>query len=101
MKLKYPLACTVFCMGTIGNWGFASPSASPSASPTAIPESVDVHRVSEKYWAQGEESQLGIIQNRTYTRGNRMSLDLFTGALSTDPFLSVRIFGGALGWNCY
>jgi outer membrane beta-barrel protein len=28
-----------------------------------------------------------------------MSLDLFTGALSTDPFLSVRTFGGALGWN--
>jgi outer membrane beta-barrel protein len=63
------------------------------------PPSAEIEQVTRKYWAQGEESELGVVQNRTYRKSKRITLDLLTGSLSTDPFLSVRTFGVALGWN--
>ncbi len=74
-------------------------AAPPASAPGPDPEAIEIRKVSEKYWAQGDESELGVVQNRTYTRARRVGLDLFTGTLSTDPFLSVRTFGGTLGWN--
>lgn len=62
-------------------------------------EAVDVSKVTEKYWAQGKDTELGVVQNRKYSSERRFELDLFAGTISTDPYLSVHNFGGALGYN--
>jgi outer membrane beta-barrel protein len=81
----------------------AEPPASP-VSATAAPnaeegEQVDVSKITEKYWAQGKETELGVVQNRKFTSANRFELELMTGTLSTDPFLSVRNYGLSLGYH--
>lgn len=81
----------------------AEPPASP-VSATAAPnaeegEQVDVSKITEKYWAQGKETELGVVQNRKFTSANRFELELMTGTLSTDPFLSVRNYGFSLGYH--
>jgi hypothetical protein len=50
----------------------AAPTA--AASPASNPEEgekVDVSKITEKYWAQGEESELGVVQNRKYTSASK------------------------------
>jgi outer membrane beta-barrel protein len=77
----------------------ASPSPTPAiqeASPDG--EAVDVSKVTEKYWAQGKDTELGVVQNRKYTSEHRFELDFFAAAVSTDPFLSVHAFGGSVGY---
>lgn len=83
----------------IAGLGMGANSSLAARAPSSDPETVEIQKVSEKYWAQGDESELGVVQNRTYTRARRLGMDLFAGTLSTDPFLSVRTFGGTLGWN--
>ncbi len=61
-------------------------------------EELDVSQVTEKYWAQGKDSELGVVQNRKYTSEHKLELSLLTGTVSTDPFLSVTQFGGSLGY---
>lgn len=77
-------------------------NALPSPTPETVAaegEAVDVSKVTEKYWAQGKDSELGVVQNRKYTSENRFELDLLTGSISTDPFLSVHQYGGSLGYH--
>lgn len=62
-------------------------------------EAVDVSKIQEKYWAQGKESELGVVQNRKYTLANKFELGMFAGNLSSDPFLSVHHFGLSLGYH--
>jgi outer membrane beta-barrel protein len=62
-------------------------------------EELDVTKVTEKYWAQGQESELGVVQNRKFTSHRKFELDLLSGTISTDPFLSVASYGGSLGYH--
>jgi outer membrane beta-barrel protein len=68
-------------------------------SPSAEGEAIYVSKVAEKYWAQGKDTELGVVQNRKYTSAHRFELDIFTGSVSTDPFLSVHQYGGSLGYH--
>lgn len=82
----------------------AGPAASPPPSATAdnsaeAGESVDVSKITEKYWAQGKETELGVVQNRKYTSAGKIELEGFFGTLSSDPFLSVHHYGGSLGYH--
>ncbi|MBC7397255.1 MAG: outer membrane beta-barrel domain-containing protein [Bdellovibrionales bacterium] len=61
-------------------------------------EAVDVSKVTEKYWAQGKDTELGVVQNRKYTSEHRFELDLLTGTDSVDPFLNVQHYGASLGY---
>jgi outer membrane beta-barrel protein len=69
-----------------------------SAAP-ARAEEVDVAKVKEKYWAQGKESELGVVQNRRFASEGHWEADLFTGTMATDPFYSVSRVGGSLGYH--
>ena len=60
-------------------------------------ETVDVSKITEKYWAQGEETELGVVQNRKYTSDGKIELGLLAGTTSTDPFLSVHQYGSSRG----
>lgn len=62
-------------------------------------EQVDVSKITEKYWAQGKETELGVVQNRKFTSANRFELEGFLGTMNTDPFLSVRRYGLSLGYH--
>ncbi|MEO5666637.1 MAG: outer membrane beta-barrel domain-containing protein [Bdellovibrionota bacterium] len=62
-------------------------------------EVLEVEKVKEKYWAQGEQSQLGVVQNRTYSKSGKLQLGLIGGRASDDPFLSTLNYGLNVGYN--
>ena len=62
-------------------------------------EAVDVSKITEKYWAQGKDTELGVVQNRKYTTDHRFELGVSVGALASDPFLSINSVGVSLGYH--
>lgn len=60
---------------------------------------VEVEQVKEKYWAQGDASQLGVVQNRLYTKKNKVQIGVLLGKAMDDPFLSSNILGLNLSYN--
>lgn len=62
-------------------------------------EKVNVDSIKEKYWARGDQSELGVVQNRAYTKAHKWELGVFGGTVATDPFLSVYNMGGTLGYH--
>lgn len=62
-------------------------------------EAFDVDNIKKKYWARGDESQLGVVQNRLYKKANRWSLGFFVGAQFADPFLLVTPIGMTAGYH--
>jgi outer membrane beta-barrel protein len=61
-------------------------------------EAVDVESIKKKYWATGDESQLGVVQNRLYSKAGKFQLGLSTGVSFSDPFLTMRPIGGSVGY---
>ncbi len=62
-------------------------------------EAVDVEKIKTKYWAQGEESKLGVVQNRVYSKANKFQIGLLFSESISDPFLSIGNYGGSVGYN--
>ncbi|OFZ22383.1 MAG: hypothetical protein A2X94_00095 [Bdellovibrionales bacterium GWB1_55_8] len=62
-------------------------------------EKVNVDSIREKYWARGNESELGVVQNRLYSKERKIELGLFGGMLTSDPFLTVRSTGFSAGFH--
>jgi outer membrane beta-barrel protein len=58
-----------------------------------------VSKLSEKYWAQGKDTELGVVQNRKYTSSHKLELNVFGSVISTSPFLDVHAIGGSVGYN--
>jgi len=79
----------------------AEPAASPApqAPASEAGEEVDVSKITQKYWAQGKDTELGVVQNRKYTSAHQLELDAFAGTVSSDPFLSVKNYGFSLGYH--
>lgn len=71
----------------------------PEQASPELGERVDVSKVQKKYWAQGKDTELGVVQNRKYTSAHRMEFSLLMGSTSTDPFLSVKHLGGSIGYH--
>lgn len=66
---------------------------------TYADEQVDVEAVKKKYWARGDESELGVVQNRLYTKESKFEFSALGGLVSSDPFLDVRSVGGSVGYH--
>ena len=91
----------------------ASPSAAtatPEATPPGVKasgfddqggkaERVNVENIKQKYWARGEESELGVVQNRLYSKEHKIELSGFYGFLGSDPFLNTSAVGGSIGFH--
>lgn len=75
------------------------PSADSSDPSLSGDEAVDVSRIQEKYWAQGKETELGVVQNRKYTSSRKFEFSVLGGLISSDPFLDTYSYGGSLGYN--
>jgi outer membrane beta-barrel protein len=89
--MKYPMSPVMMILL------YVLTPASSIAAPE--PEEADVSKITEKYWAQGKDSELGVVQNRKYSNANRFELSLLAGSVSTDPFLSVASYGGSLAYS--
>lgn len=80
----------------------AEPTPVPAEQPAPKPgeaEEVDLTKITEKYWAEGKETELGVVQNRKYTTAKKLEVGLLLGSITTDPFLSVNNFGGSVGYH--
>lgn len=62
-------------------------------------ERVNVENIKEKYWARGDETELGVVQNRAYSKANKWEVGVYGGAVLTDPFLDVKNAGFSLGYH--
>lgn len=62
-------------------------------------EKVNVESIKEKYWARGDESELGVVQNRAYSKAGKVEVNLFGGFVSTDPFLNVKNAGLGVAYH--
>lgn len=71
----------------------------PAAPAEVEGEQVDVDSIKKKYWARGDESQVTVVQNRTYTKAKKFEFSAFGGIVTTDPFLSVKNVGGSFGYH--
>jgi outer membrane beta-barrel protein len=62
-------------------------------------ERLDVDSLKKKYWETGSGDNLRVVQNRTYTKANRLNLGLLGGALNNDPFLNAYSYGAKVGYD--
>ena len=76
-------------------------STAPSSSEEKSEKEAEaeVESIRTRYWARGEESEMGVVQNRTFSKGKRLEIGIFGGSLSTDPFLSVQTVGVRVGYH--
>lgn len=70
-----------------------------SAAPKGKTDRVNVDLLKQKYWAQGEESELSVVQNRKYKKKGTLETGLQLGSISTDPFLVVKSVGLRVNYN--
>src|SRR5690606_17566597 len=62
-------------------------------------ERVNIENIKQKYWARGDEGELGVVQNRMYTKTRKFELGVYTGVVATDPFLSVYSLSGTFAFH--
>jgi len=76
-------------------------SAEDQAAPVedASPDAAELEKIKQRYWAQGNEKEMGVVQNRLYTKEGRVEATVLGGFVTTDPFLNVRTFGGSIGYH--
>jgi outer membrane beta-barrel protein len=63
------------------------------------PAKISVDTMKEKYWEKTTDVELRVVQNRKYSQARKFELQFFGGAISTDPFLSVKNIGASLAYH--
>lgn len=95
-----PVTALLAMMVAIPAAAFAAEETKSGSAPSgAEVERINVESIKEKYWARGDESELGVVQNRTYSKENKFEFGLNGGILSSDPFLTVRSTGFSFGYH--
>src|SRR5271166_4773557 len=84
----------------------AAPAAEPTPPKTNSLENVgdeaervNIETIKQKYWARGNEDELGVVQNRMYTKEHKFEFGLYGGVVSTDPFLTVYSASFSLAYH--
>lgn len=62
-------------------------------------EDADVSKVKERYWQRGDENEVGVVQNRAYTKSGRLEIEALGGFMNGDPFLSTKLVGATVGYH--
>jgi outer membrane beta-barrel protein len=88
----------------LGREAHASDARAPAptaneASPEASQEVIEVEKLKDQYWEQGNSAEIGVVQNRIYSKKKKIELGIFANNVSGDPFLSVYTLGGSLGYH--
>jgi outer membrane beta-barrel protein len=97
--LALPLSISSHAAETGTGNGNSQNAASTLDNAGSEAERVNIENIKEKYWARGDENELGVVQNRLYTKARKFELGVFGGVISTDPFLSVKNAGGLLAYH--
>src|SRR4051812_39178086 len=79
--------------------GLASVSVSAAEGSGGAGEEVEIDKIKDKYWAGDEKTEVGVVQNRLYSKARKFELGVDYSVLNSDPFLSASTLGGALGYN--
>ena len=79
-------------------------SAAQSADATAKNtedkgEEIAVDQIHDRYWAQGRDVEVGVVQNRIYSKRKKFELAVTGAKLNGDPFLTTNTLGGSLGYH--
>src|SRR5438105_2701506 len=61
-------------------------------------QDVDIEGIKKKYWVEGQDTRLSVVQDRQYTKEGRLELGAFGGFLSGDPFYDVKDLGGEISY---
>lgn len=86
----------------ITGWAFAEEkgaSQPPSGGGETGAEEIKIEQIKQRYWAGGDEAQVGVVQNRAYSKAHRFSLGVDAGVDFNDPFLDTKILGVHLAYN--
>jgi len=79
-------------------FGSASALAAPSKkAPT--PRDVEVDTVKDAYWNRTSDGEIEVVQNRQFSKKNRVSLAANFGTVSADPFLTVYSTSAGLSYH--
>ncbi len=98
MRLELSKALVIISIFSVSTSVLAKKAKSSSkAEPNE--EILEVEKIKEKYWAQGDESQLGVVQNRTYSKKEKIQIGLLGGRAMDDPFLATNFYGGNISYN--
>ncbi len=76
----------------------AAPGAQGPQGPQGVQE-VQVDKIKQKYWTGGDEAQVSVVQNRIYSKENRLALGVAGGVIFSDPFLSLKVYQGAATYH--
>ena len=108
MKLSRSLNI-LFCLGALtapaGAFAKGPAKATPKApepasqAPSAEQDAAELEKIKSRYWAQGSETEMGVVQNRLYTKQGKVESWLFGGIVASDPFLSIQTTGLNLGYH--
>jgi outer membrane beta-barrel protein len=77
----------------------SQPKAEAPVNPAADPDAADLDRIRNRYWAQGNETEMGVVQNRTYTKQGKIETWFFGGLSASDPFLDIKSMGLTVGYH--
>ncbi len=91
-------------LASLNAWGADAPKGSAKAptapaEPTLEGSVVNVDQIKEKYWARGDENEMGVVQNRAYSKANKITLGVLGGAITSDPFYNNSAYGFNLGYH--
>lgn len=87
-------------------WALTAVAADPAPAPEAPAaeaapngDDVDVDAIKQKYWATGDQTEMGVVQNRLYSKAGKFQLGLLGGVALSDPFLNIKPYGGSIGYH--
>lgn len=79
------------------NAGTSYAANSPTSPQQA--EDVDVDKIKQRYWSRGDESDMGVVQNRLYSKAGKFEISGFGGVVNSDPFLTTYSLGATVGYH--
>ena len=76
-----------------------TPAAAPKAAPAANSGSdkLDIKKLEQKYWS-AKDDDFAVVQNRRYTKANRVFLSVNAGVPFNDAFSSGTLYGANVGY---
>jgi len=90
-------------LASVNAWGADAPKGQPApaaaSEPTLEGSVVNVDQIKEKYWARGDENEMGVVQNRAYSKARKLSLGVVGGVINSDPFIANSALGFNLGYH--
>lgn len=93
------ISFTAVLMVAVSYRVLAAPGDQSAPATGSKPERMNVDAIKQKYWAQGSDTQMTVVQNRLYTKEGRFEVGAKLGLMNNDPFLNIRGVGASVGYH--